>query len=521
MRNSKLFLILLVVILNSTNLYGQDSQFFDNLDALFDDPTTSSPPTSTKDHSTTQSDQDTADMIFDDFSAQTLTLYGAHNIHMPIPLNPDYLDFNSKTRTLRQENLFGLQYVANHVEIVSELNADMWVNESYDIVSMMAFGFGENYISMYNDMVKLKLGFQNYSWGAALGFNAIDELNNFNYQYGIRAKRIPSFSTSFSIHPLPIISLELIYIPFYTKSLFSEDPIELIKTNIEKSISSLDPNIRVELNENTLDFDFSRSQLGTRLNFYLPIADLALSYIYDIDNMLTIISNDVSLIDPKLLSYTLERFRIHRVALDITAPISRMSIWANLTGNITEDVTGINTKIRNPNLRWTLGFDYSVGNDNRFYFAVQQIGKYIFNYNQNIYHSAPLKNFNNADVLEDTIEYQNYIIGRDTEALNLGLLVSSNINLINEQLIPKIEVGYFMPFYYDKSSEQRYGSLLLRPAIEISPNDAVNINFGAELGFSWIAENGQVILNKNDALGQATKNNRMYIELVYQWSKLF
>lgn len=451
------------------------------------------------------------------------TLRGEHSAHIPVPINQDHFNYEAYPRAPRQENTLGFEYESKFVKTVFNLNADYWAVSSYKLQDSVNVNLGESYISLSTDNIDLSMGLLYYEWGSGLGINPTDKLNAFDFRYGMEPERIPNLSTSVKLYLFNMISLEGIYIPLYTSNIYPLNTVEVFKNNIQEAMREKginvgalklpQNNISANVRTQVLDFDPSQFQVGAKTSFYLSIADISLIYIYDIDDFYSI-DERTDTLDILSQSFTTQyeftQRRINRFGLDVMSTVGDATVWLETAFNLTEDYNLDLPKIRNHNLEWTLGTDFNIGKNNQGHIGIQQFGKYIFNYKRNIIGSTDT---------EDIIEYQNYILGQETEALYLGLLTNLDWKFLDDKIIPKLNLLYSFPLLYDEATYFRPGSLGTVPSIEFAPTDALTLSVGSTLTFAWIEqENGDIVLDEHHSFGQAANNNKVFLELRYKWA---
>jgi hypothetical protein len=112
-------------------------------------------------------------------------------------------------------------------------------------------------------------------------------------------------------------------------------------------------------------------------------------------------------------------------------------------------------------------------------------------------------------------------IGTVYEGLNQGLLTKFEWPVMNSLLKPAMIAGYYIPLIYDYSEEQRYGTLLLNPEIDVMPFDSFHIVLGSDLFFSWHKKKYEgVSLDREYKYGRYTESNNIYFLISYKWNYL-
>lgn len=507
MKTLSCFILCLLLLCNVFLVFSQEN--FDEYNDLFIDDNTAA----TEENSLEEFGEEWT------LDSGVLTLDGEHSANMILPINPYYFNYNTPTRSPRVLNTIGLQYDTAHIKTVFNINADVWggvQTESENNLGMGQgiFSLGESYIAFFNDYINISAGLKEYAWGSSLGFNPTDNINAFDYRQGIYAKRIPVLSAALTLYPLSFIVIEGIYVPLFQQNVYAFANSDTRVSVFQKNLQKQNNRFAISISGENPALDPYMYQAGVRTKFYLAFMDFAFSYIYDIDDNYsidTITTTIPTLTSSGSIHYDLIQRRIHRFGLDMTGVAGAFTWWGEGAFNISEDYNLNLPKVRNHTAQWTMGGDLTIGKDDALHIGLQHIGKYVFDYNNTI---------DFTDTAGDIIEYQNNILGQETEALNLGMMLTLSLGLLDDKITPALQSGYFFPLLYDESSYLRYGSALISPVITFALVDSFALNIGAMLSFAWIAqENGAIILNQNVPRGKASDNNQVYIEFVYKWSK--
>lgn len=429
---------------------------------------------------------------------QKFELFGEHGTRLPFPVNPDYLNYAESQRAFRFYNFLGVAYSEEHVVLDMEFYVDYYSSDGSPLQDLVT-GLGEASVSFYNDFLNFSVGFMEHAWGSALVFNPTDNLNPRDYRSGLFPQKRTVPSLRLSLYPIRELSLETVYIPVYQSGIGA-----VTITELEAMFNQYIPST---LLPDALEFDFSQAQIGEKLTFFLSFADLSLSYLYDLDDFYSITEQLTDASAGKAV-LTLKRRRLHRIGFDITGSLGAATLWAELAGTIAEDLGALSDeKMRNHSLSWTLGTDFYLGRDDFIHLTFQQMGTYIFDYKTSYEE-------------KDALLLLNYALAQQSEGLRLGVMADISFSLLNDTLLLSMRGAYFLPLQYNSSSPTRYGALLFSPGIEILPIDSLSILIGAELSGAW-QDGGDARLVKDelDPLEKLSRFNKIYIELVYTWSK--
>lgn len=480
-----------------------------------------------------------------------LSLWGEHTGEFRMPVIPDYFDFIGYIKAPKFLNSFGIELEYKSLKLVSSGTFDIILNDFGDWDKVLNILPLENYISWSPWKIKLSAGLQEFAWGTADGLNPTDNINPRDYTGGLEVFKIPILSASFSMYPVDFFSFDIVYIPFEQNDIFPRDFVEELPDNLfydlTLDITGTPPNIKVNrlfipnpknVNIETLSFEPKNFIVGGKTNFRFNKVDFSFSYLYDFDQYytpeITLLKTQVGNTPmPPFISIMylyrpqeikLYRDRVHRIGTDIKVSVDRFTIWGEFCYTLTTDYLMNDYKKRNHKIAFITGFDFRYGPNDDFYFNFQYFGEVNLNYDDKFYKDypdgKPDKNKIGDEKYMEEFYYRVLVngLGGVTEGFLHGISLNMKWPVLNELLTPSITFSYILPLIYDYDEEKRYGSLYIKPELDIMPIDSFHILIGANLYFSWAQKKDEdVKLVTNDKIGTYHKDSSIYIALSYKW----
>jgi hypothetical protein len=420
-----------------------------------------------------------------------LSLLATHDAQLAVPVGTESWDtgYNGSMKQPQIENDFQLEAKQGPLKGV-------FSTEVVNSPSGTSLQFQDNYVSWNPDSFRLAFGYQIFAWGTADGANPTDNLNPRDYTSvsGDKIRKLPVLASSVTWYPSEQISVEAVYVPFTGTSLFPTDYVASLQSQgIQSSVANLDGSV-------------GNSIAGGRINYRTSSFEASVSYLYDLDAMYTPIVNPD-------FSVTLVRKRIQRLGADFKTNIAGFGLWAegcySLTGNSEAD----NESERLSQWQQTVGFDFSFGPEDAGYADIQYEATWIpgFDDSANTYAQTDVR------YLRKSLLYS--LGGIESEWLH-SIIINTHYNLASDTVTPSMSMTYSIPVNYDQSAGIHYGSLLLKPELEVVPVDAFHITIGAVLAWSWIKAAGQsgASLDTSDSVGVYTPQNNVFLAVSYQWN---
>lgn len=355
--------------------------------------------------------------------------------------------------------------------------------------------FQENYVAWSPDNFRLAVGYQIFAWGTADGANPTDNLNPRDYTSvsGQKIRKLPVLAGAATWYPTETVSVEAVFVPETGTSKFPSDPVAgLVAQGLTASAQGPDGSP-------------GQAVAGGRVNYRSSAFDASISYLYDLDAYDT----------PEVASnfdVTLVRKRVHRLGADFKTTLGGLGFWAEGCYTLTGNTDSGNWTERLSQWQHTVGMDFSFGPEDAGYADIQYNATWVPGYD------ASADTYAQSDVrfLEKSLLYS--IEGVDSEWLHT-LLVNTHYSFASDTLVPSLSLSYSLPVHYDDSTEVHYGSLLVKPEVEIVPVDAFHVTFGAVLAWSWVKV-GQagITLDTSDSVGVYTPQNNVFLAVKYQWN---
>lgn len=368
-------------------------------------------------------------------------------------------------------NTFKINYQTDNIDIVSRWKFNIPENQIIP---------DENYIELTFNNTIFKTGYTLFSWGHADEQNPTDRLNSRDYTNPLDIIKMPALSVSVEQY-ISDFSLELVYIPVKTASLFS--------FNFSDKI----PGILVDQDNITFKEinDIEKFVLGGRLNYY-GLIDLSLSYIYNIDDFY-VPKVDINPAYPPgypLTGLVLENQRIHQIGFSGKTIIDRFGVWLELNYSMVETSKDY--------MEWTAGFDFNFGSENQGFVNMQSFGKWCPDY-------IETPDFSNiSDYADPNDFYFDLLAGslQNIESeLSLGIINKISYKLMNDELEPEVVCIYI-------TSLEDMGTVILKPAINYKPIDSLAITLGMNVVYS---------LGEIELYEEIHKNDDIFLSVKYSW----
>lgn len=353
-------------------------------------------------------------------------------------------------------NTFTINYQGEYIEVVSAWELNIPNNEIIP---------DENYIKMTFGNTIFKSGYSIFSWGHADSKNPTDKLNSQDYSDFLDIEKIPALSLSVEQY-FNDFSIEMIYIPVKTASLFSFK----IEDKIPTSVIDSENITYKEIN------DIDKFVAGGRLNYY-GIVDLSLSYIYNLDDFfIPEFTVNPTAYGKPLSSLVLKNQRVQQIGLSGKTVVDRFGLW--LETNYTK------AEISDDYFEWTGGFDFNFGADDLGYLNFQSFGKWTPGFSSNGY----------LVIISNTLQ------NIDSELL-LGVTGQFSYKLMNDELEPELVTIYI-------TSPNHIGSVVLKPGVNYYPEDSLSIFAGMHMVFT--AEDSSLYK-------ELQGDNSLLVIIKYEW----
>lgn len=569
-------IVLTLFLYCSLSLFGQNNPVnneIETLDDLLGDFEETIPPHNNGENSSGGNYSGSFNSNFE------LGLSGDHTFDFRAPVDSDNLNFRGVIKTPKFQNEFGIDIRYKDVKLVSHWQLDLLMNETGDIAQMFTARPLENAIYWSPWKIKLGVGYQYYSWGVADQLNPTDNLNPQDYRKGAQKEKLALLSASINIYPLDWFSVQAVYVPFEQSDLFpidfagrlrkevddmrvdsssimtSEQAAQLILAGVpaaelsqlQSAVNNLTfmRNIKYRWN----DYDYRNFLAGGKANFMTRYIDFSFSYLYDVDPYWTPeisltktnLAAEAGVTNPILLGalsttgvsdfytideVTLKRNRIHRFGADIKTTIDRFGLWLETCYNLTDDYDNSSYKVRNDQLKWTLGVDLNFGPNNDFYMNLQYAGGWNIGYDDQFY-SDYTDGMPNMTKIGDKSYMEKFYyramvnkLGNQFSTLTQSVVGNWKFPVLDSLLTPQLTLAYSIPVLYDTEYDTKFGSLMISPELDIMPIDSLHIKIGANLYYAWHQLKGKdyVELDRTyDEFGIFTGDNSIYILINYKW----
>lgn len=451
----------------------------------------------------------------------SLTLTGEHISSLRTGIMEDYTDFQGPFKSPQFINTLGIRVRQTGLEIVSNWEYKMIMNDAGEWGDIFSLSPLENYLRWSPEHFTVRVGFQYFNWGTADRINPTDNLNPSDYSLSPRAEKIPVFALSLEYFPSAAVSFSVVYIPFNQQDIMPVDSEALLQTQFPAST--------VETEQTA--YDLTSFVAGAKCSFYLQFMDFSFSYIYNFDSFYT---PDIGLVDLGALygvaAISLNKTRVHQFGCDFRTTIEGVGVWAEVGFEVQDGYCAGTYSIRPPALSWAAGFDLSYGAEDEHYLNVQYIGRFTFDYDDSY-----LQDYADGQpALGQTEKYYREFYYRSLlnrlaslqEALLQGVTLNLEWSFADSLLSPSISAVYLFPLLYeDKIVDQgttvdykRLGSLMLGAELDIMPIDSFHIKVGCDIFVSWHQVGDEPFtLNRTSQIGSFLENSSLYFKIQYKW----
>jgi len=494
-----------------------------------------------------------------------LEISGNHFVSLSVPVLQNHRSLDGRIKSPHVDNNLKLRVEKDKTILRAGARLRLQVSPTGDMADITTIEPLENSLTLTYPWIHFGVGFQYYSWGTADQINPTDNLNPSDYTVGPDAEILPLFSAAASVYPIRWLQFQTVFSPFEQADRFpvsaaqnipdgifdkvSVEKVTLTPTGIEQQTTRIDQ--KRTIYEPNLPYKLSSSLFGTRGKILTGPLDFSISYLYDYDSYFTprISMERYQLVDtnttfspgipPELQlgmgfltawrvnRIDLVRNRIHRIGTDFKTVSGQYGIWGEACYSITEDTDNSSWKLRNHSLAWTLGFDFTYGESERHYCNVQQVGKYIIDYDNQFFNDYP-SGQPSPDRLSEKEYMEKYYyrmltqaLGMETEQIGAGLAIKLEWSLFNQRIKPAIEGLYMVPLGYDNTNMTRYGDGVGKASIRWEPSDNIQLQIGGEGFYSMTKFAGEDSYRNNEktALGLYYPSSRGFVEMTYTWAE--
>lgn len=395
----------------------------------------------------------------------------------------------------------------------------------------------ENAVYLSTASAKIGLGWQYFSWGVADKINPTDALNARDYRYGLEEQKLPVFAGALAWYPRDELGLDIVYVPLFRSSIYGMNASEVIPSALFNGLDLTTGSPQLaphspSISETRPKAEAGSFTLGIRGRYHGSLFDSAVSYVYGWDEYP---SPDIALVAEatgggelglpdayyRVGHIDLEYRRMHRFGADVKFVVGRFGVWAEGAVGVGETV-GQSYENRKPKLSWVAGFDFNFGSQEEHYLNLQYTGTYIPGYDDSFSGDYPNGEpepslVGDADYMRE-FYYRSLVqtLGLQREGLSHGLAGTVEFSFLTGKVKPTLEFLGSIPLLYDDSDITRYLSVALMPKLKLLPVDGLTVTLGAETAWSFVVEDGgSVELDKTDAIGSFTDDNRVYVEVRY------
>lgn len=438
-----------------------------------------------------------------------LRIYGDHSVLLKMPIIPDYINWQSYSRSPQLQNTLGVEYKTQDVLLRSDwlLGFSMHRAGELELPQLIDFQPGENFIAWTPDKFQLSFGLQKFSWGSANGFNPTDNINARDLRDSFDpSKKLPVLALSSEFYPNERWQIQALISFYRFRPLLSDSIEQQLSQGLSQQLGR-----SVTVSAENFKPDLSNVQLGLKVSTYQNALDLSLSYLFSPDPNYSVAS--MNLLSPNPTVMLAMRDHLHIFGFDMRSNIGPLGLWLETAYTLGPDLALDSKEKRNHNLKWTLGFDANnYGPKSIFNTQFQFLGTWVPGYD---WSQAGLTSPNFSSDLERGLNYQ---LGQISSGLQLGFMLRWVMDLSAQHVKFQVDAVYMLPLLYDTDSTTRYGGILLKPSISFSPADALNLDFGLNFAYSWQETGGELGRDSRLPIGANWYDSHIFLNLSYSWS---
>lgn len=492
-----------------------------------------------------------------------ITFSGEHRAWLSIPAAKQHSDFEGELKPPRIETDLELEATRSNISLHAGIRAKSLLMLSESQRERFSWYPLENSLTIESGRLSTTLGYQYFSWGCADKLNPTDNINPRDYNTGPDAEKLSIFAASAQIYFTDRLSLQALYVPFeesdrfpvkaadkIPQSLFSRVRLSSLAFGQNGLVTAVERvNRTSDVRIDDPEIDPSSFIAGARMKMSGPLFDISASYLYDMDPFYTpqvtlasysplddatqisqaVPAAALAALPPYLWgleSVTLGRGRIHRAGLDAKTVIDRFGLWLEGCYSITDDFDNSDWRVRNHSLDWTLGLDFTWGPADEHYINVQQIGRYVIDYDDAFADDYPggtpsMTHLASRAAME---EYYYRLLSNRlayvTEGLLCGGALRSEWSFLDGNLKPSLQVVYLYPFHYDDSNGKRIGDVIGTAELSWKPLDAVDVNLGFSGYYSAVkSDDGDISNLYESKTGLFHPHSRVFLNTTFTWTR--
>ena len=487
-----------------------------------------------------------------------ISFNGEHTLNLALPLTEGHREFTGLMRGPYAQSRFYLTGDKGPVSFDAGVEVNIYEENDRTQVEFLP----KEIVAKLNlGDFRFALGYQNYVWGSADGFNPTDNINSVDYRFGPNGEKISVFGADVTWYATDKMSLQAIYIPIKKSDRYPHTDDDVIPAALFASpyfssvtMNGANPDPTIGVKEYPQDVALhmpdktpANSVGGGKWSLFLSKMDLSFSYLYDFDKYftpgLTLAQRsmvqpetqwDSSVLDPVkdalaqqsvygLESVVLTKQRVHRMGVDFRSSIERVGIWGEFNYSLFENSDnqyGVNRST----LAGVIGADISFGESQQHYWNVQLAGNYIPGYDTDRFTDYPGGRPNSDSLGSESYMEEYYFrslahnLAFETEQVKIGVATKVEWDIAAAYLKPSIQVAYFFPFNYSPEIE-RFGDIGGKIALEYRATDNLKLIVGGEGYYSMTKKVGSDTMFNNPAnsLGFFNAENRLFFNAVYYW----
>ncbi len=397
--------------------------------------------------------------------------------------------------------------------LVDPLNRTEDVQDTFRVVPE------EITFTLYLDSWDLRVGYQRFSWGRADGINPSDLINPVNMSSlsnlgaSEREERtLPVLGAGITWYITDSFILEGVYLPSFTPPLLPPLNDSLPETLAGTQISLTYPELR-----------FDTFEAGLRMNFLTSVGDGSLSYFYGYDEVPSLRAEttvqdmggyEIGVLDTLRLSFD----RVHILAGDVAIPLEGLDLRGEAACIITQDLSTDDVSVRNPFLHYTLSAGFTLLDTVRMTIAFSQ--KVITGYTgvSEYPYSIQLPDQNSEYYDEAYTILFSPLVNSQRAPLMSSITALMTTPLFSDYLELSVLAMYNFPEEYQSESGTKLGDLLLRPSLTWQVADALEVQTGALLFFSYrIDDGGTWVRDSSTTFGMADAFDQVYLKARYSF----
>ncbi len=451
------------------------------------------------------------------FSSPSISLGGYIEESAAVPLS---WDGSWDELTISTDLKLHLDYHSDFLDIYASGIASLTdIAEPWDAEELFAFTPDEIRADLAAGNIDLSLGYQRFSWGRTDGINPTDNINPIDMSDLLSlastersdiVQPVPALAVNW--YPTDFMMVEGVFVPLFTAPGMPD-----ISSYLPEDLSSL--TVRFHEPEREL----ASFEAGLRTGFFLSAVDFSLSYLYTWDQVPDIADIGIALQDmggytigiPTSVDLTFNR--VHIIGGDFALPIGEIDFRGEAAYTFTQDWEGSDIRVKNPSFQYAIEAGYTFFDSLTAQLIFSQT--LVPGFRKISDYEADLTAVDQSETYYEEAYTINFspLLSRQRGPAGSTLMLILTSPLFSDYLEAALIGIYNFPSDYDDDSqEKKYGDFMLAPSLTYQIADALSLELGAHLFFSYKQESsGDVVSDRYTTFGMADDLDQVRVAVRY------